>query len=473
MFSLIITIIAIALAVALALAVIYYGSASTKAAGIRAAADTLLNQSMQINAAGALAVSQGESWPVGKPHFSQPYLAVMPSPPKSAYAEGLSPAPTDWEYLLADGSSHHFVLRDKINKDVCLEVNKLMGFSGIPASWDGTSVIQCYGSGRVISGAYTFIYSPGSATAVQREHAQAQANVEGETSTSGYPRLCADNSVVTEGLCPSGSTTAPEDTGGDSGDPSEDQCVTNPDSADCDLSKFHALRVDNFIGRPGGEVILFTAVEDCSQAIPSGSVCLPAFQSRHRFWQWGTGGQPTTWTTTVVDGNGSASSTKEYGFTITDGTNTYTLQGAEFEGTKDTFIPVNDYPRTALGDGNFSIDCSAAAADIYSRGGQFLPGSCTSIKTKGAYGWTFVYDDIDQFDLRSVNSINLGMYYNDEQTSTEYSLETYASTDTNKLIIGKISRPYTESTPLSVQQGNSGRWPVAPLDTTFGDMGPL
>jgi hypothetical protein len=445
----------IALVIALAIAVIYYGGDSTKSAKTRSVADTLVNQSLQINAAGTIATAQGANWPANGPQFGDPYLTAMPVPPKSAYVDGLSPDASDWEYLLADGSSHHFVLRDKIRKEVCLAVNKMMGFSGIPASWDGASVIQCYGTGQSVPGAYTYLYSPPSTSPAQQAGAQNQTNTEGGTTTPGYPRLCADGTTIASGLCP--------DSGNGAAGP----------SAGGDPSQYHALRVDNFKGIAGGETITFTAVTDCSGTIPAGSVCLPAFQSRHTSWQWDTTGSATTYGSMYMDAQGAYTTVNEYGFSISDGTNVYTVQGSTTSGNRNTYVYVNDYPRSAVGDGSFVIDCANAKADILSKGGTFLPNLCTTIQTKGQYAWTFNYTDINQFDTRAVNSVNLGMYYNSTQSATQYSFQTYASTDVNKLIIGKVSAPYTDTVPTAAQSGNTGRWPMAPLDTTAGTSGPM
>lgn len=484
MFSLIITILSIALVIVLAIAVIYYGGDSTKSASTRAIVDTLINQSQQINAAGTIAVAQGAGWPQGAPQFTQPYLTAMPVPPKGAYVSGITPAATDWEYLVPGGSAHHFVLRDKIRKDVCMAINKMMGFNGIPAAWDGTSLVQCYGSGQTVPDGYTFLYDPPGSTQEQNNAALDQTLTEGGTNTPGYPRLCADGSSIVDGLCPGGGSTIPPSNGGGgngtdplgdngTGAPTEAQCAANPSLPACDASKYPALLIDNFKGLAAFETVRFTAVSDCAQPLPANAVCLPAFRSKHRSWTWGTGFAPTHYSETYQDQFGAQTRTDEYGFFITDGTNTYTIQGSSSSGSRETYIPINDYPRTALGDGNFSVNCATVKADIVAKGGVFLPNTCTTIQTIGQYTWSFHYTDISQFDTRSVNGPNLGMYYNNVQTGTTYTFQTYASTDVNKLIIGKVVAPYSDVTPLGFQSGNTNRWPQAPLDTTNEALGPL
>ena len=234
MFSLIITIIAIALVAALAMAVIYYGRTSTKEAQVRASAATLLNQSSQIASAGALAVSQGAEWPDGAPMFTQPYLTTMPTPPKSAYGAGDVPTASDWAYYLP-GESQHFVLQSKINRDVCLAVNRSQGVIGIPAAWDGKHLVQCFGPG-VANGAgeqvYTFFYNPPSmkaskqaevlnqsvtdannylatspAPVVPADVTPAGASTPVSTAKPGYPILCPSGNYLNEGVCAGGTGT--------------------------------------------------------------------------------------------------------------------------------------------------------------------------------------------------------------------------------------------------------------------------
>lgn len=213
MFSLIIVLVSIALVAALVLATIYYGGAS-KEATLRASASTLVNQATQIHAAGMMATTQGGAWPAyaSGPAFSQPFISAMPVPPKSAYADGVAtPAATDWSYYLTDGSSHHFSLKNKISAGVCMAVNKSQGVIGIPAAWDGTSVIQCFGPGVGSPGAlaYTFFFQAGDATPAQNAAALTQSVSEGGTGANpGYPRLCPDATTITTGVCPADTALA-------------------------------------------------------------------------------------------------------------------------------------------------------------------------------------------------------------------------------------------------------------------------
>ena len=230
MFSLIIVLVSIALVVALVAATIYYGGDSSKNAASKASAAALVNQATQIAAAGAVATSQGGAWPATAigPQFSQPYLQNMPVPPKSAYAPGVStPSAADWTYYLPDAGapaikSHHFVLKDKISKDVCLAVNRQVGFSGIPAAWDGSSIVQCFGVGPN----YTFFFDPPGTSSGERQAAidksvadgtallaaapvgSMSSDVDGaaagpmlSAAAPGYPRLCSSGRVIATGSC--------------------------------------------------------------------------------------------------------------------------------------------------------------------------------------------------------------------------------------------------------------------------------
>lgn len=221
MFSLIIVLVSIALVVLLVAATIYYGGSASANAQARTSAATLINQGSQINAAGTLAVSQGTGWPGASPAFGEPYLKSMPVPPKSAYADqSETPSSAHWTYYVdpADPSSaHHFVLKNKISAEVCMAVNRAQGVIGIPAVWDGTTLIQCFGAG-VAAGAgkplgYTFFYDPVGSTPAQDAVALDQSKTEGGSSTPGYPRLCPDASTITSGTCvdsaSSGSTGIP------------------------------------------------------------------------------------------------------------------------------------------------------------------------------------------------------------------------------------------------------------------------
>lgn len=212
MFSLIIVLTSIALVVALVAATIYYGGDSSAKAAALASASTLINQASQINAAGTIAVSQGSDWPAASPAFSAPYLTSMPVPPRSAYADSTAtPAATDWAYYLP--AAHHFVLQDKINRDVCLAVNKKQGFIGIPAVWDGVSLIQCFGPGvSAQAGAapgYTFFYDPLGSTPAQDAAALEQSKVEGSSTVAGYPRFCPDGTTITTGTCVDTASSTP------------------------------------------------------------------------------------------------------------------------------------------------------------------------------------------------------------------------------------------------------------------------
>lgn len=209
MFSLIIVLVSIALVVALVAATIYYGGDASANAAVRTSAATLINQGSQINAAGTLAVSQGASWPGASPSFGQPYLTSMPIPPKSAYADpSETPSSANWTYYVdpvSATSAHHFVLKNKISAEVCMAVNRAQGVIGIPAVWDGSTLIQCFGTG-VAAGAgkplgYTFFYDPVGSTPAQDAVALDQSKTEGSSTTPGYPRLCPDASTITTGLC--------------------------------------------------------------------------------------------------------------------------------------------------------------------------------------------------------------------------------------------------------------------------------
>lgn len=209
MFSLIITLISIVLVVVLVAAVIYYGGTASAKSAVRLAASTLVAQAQQINAAGTIAVSQGASWPLGAPQFSPPYLTSMPVPPKSAYV-AVTPSAADWTYYVPDVDVHHFVLKNKVSKDVCMAVNHQLGLVGIPAVWTGTDLVQCFGAGTPTGPnnelAYTFFYDPLGSTPAGDAMAMAQSTAEATAAGAaapapGYPRLCPDNSTITSGVC--------------------------------------------------------------------------------------------------------------------------------------------------------------------------------------------------------------------------------------------------------------------------------
>jgi hypothetical protein len=224
MFSLIIVLISIVLVVALALATIYYGGKTANWAAIRNSASTVVNQAAQIAAAGVIADSQGAGWPSASPNFPQPFLKGMPVPPRSAYADPVEiPAVAHWTYYLDPaGSTHHFVLKNKISRDVCMAINREQGFIGIPAVWDGSTLIQCFGPGVAArDGAplgYTFFYDPVGTTPSQKTAALDKSKAEGGSTTAGYPRSCPDGTNIESGLCPdSGWLGSPIGSGGSSG----------------------------------------------------------------------------------------------------------------------------------------------------------------------------------------------------------------------------------------------------------------
>jgi hypothetical protein len=246
LFSLIIVLVSIALVVVLAVATIYYGGKTSHNAASKATATTLINQASQIAAAGTLAVSQGSGWPASAgPMFSQPYLTAMPVPPKNAYtAEAAVPVAVDWQYYLnqaLDGmSSHHFALVKKVNEKTCLAVNQQQGVTGIPSSWDGKTLVQCFGTGRpLVAGGekvYTFFYDPIGTTAAQDQAAIDKSERDASTdlgsspvdahpsddpstpttpvtsSDNGYPKLCPSGLWISAGAC-SGAPATPPVTG--------------------------------------------------------------------------------------------------------------------------------------------------------------------------------------------------------------------------------------------------------------------
>lgn len=207
MFSLIVTVVAIILVVLLAAAAIYYGGVSHGNSVVRSSAVTLISQGNQIHAAGVLSDARGAGWPAGSPYFTAPYLSAMPVPPVSAYVTG-TPSDQDWEYYSADGSPGHFVLKNKIREDVCMEVNRLQGLVGIPAAWTGTHLIQCFGPGVPVgedgAKAYTFFFDPSVSPKQPAIDQSVTEAVDGgaDNPRPGYPRRCPDGSVITEGLCP-------------------------------------------------------------------------------------------------------------------------------------------------------------------------------------------------------------------------------------------------------------------------------
>jgi alpha-tubulin suppressor-like RCC1 family protein len=209
MFSLIITIFAIALVIALVLVTAYYGGPIFMGNGARIAAETLISQSVQIGAARQVAIAQGRALPGGSlVNLPEDLLRTMPTPPSSAYVSG-SPTQDDWEYYVP-GVSTHFGIPTKINKSACMEINKGQGFIGIPAAWDGTSAIQCFGPSPT---GYTYLFQPTGTTPQQRDailqHAIDVAKPEIPGASAGYPRLCPNGETITSGVCDGGSATPP------------------------------------------------------------------------------------------------------------------------------------------------------------------------------------------------------------------------------------------------------------------------
>lgn len=268
MISLIVTIIAITLVVMLSVAVLYYGGPRYAESTVRAAATTLITQGNQIQAAGALSSAQGDGWPAAAPHFSPPYLKAMPIPPLAAYAAG-SPSGNDWTYYAQDGTPGHFVLKNKIREDVCMEVNRLQGLTGIPAAWTGTHMVQCFGPG-VATGAgnakaYTFFFDPSVSSPAQVVRIVDQSVEEAEDGGSdnprpGYPRLCPDGSVIDSGLCPTrggGGGGGPGDgnspPGDDSGSPGENDPKPGPTDPEPTANKLEVTPTVSFPWTPVGQ----------------------------------------------------------------------------------------------------------------------------------------------------------------------------------------------------------------------------
>lgn len=212
MFSLIITIFAIALVVALIIVTAYYGGPIFMGNAAKVAAETLVNQSIQIAAARQVAIAQGRAIPDGAAvTLPTDLLRVMPTPPASAYVSG-EPAIGDWEYYVP-GVSSHFGISTKISKKACMEVNKQHDFIGIPAAWDGKSAIQCFGPSPT---GYTYLFQPSGVTPTQRDavlqHSIDAAKPEMPSASAGYPRLCPNGETISEGVC-DGASTTPKPTG--------------------------------------------------------------------------------------------------------------------------------------------------------------------------------------------------------------------------------------------------------------------
>jgi len=232
MFSLIIVLLSIALVVLLVLATLYFGGKSMSAGGVRAAAAAVISQSSQISGAGALAVASGKGWPAGAPLFPKELLSPMPVPPVAAYAPGLAPSVSDWEYFRSD--SHSFGLRHKLSKKVCLEVNRQLGFYGIPMSLPQNPMHLCFGAKEPYSYFNAALDEPApvrdtivgetvtdaneelAANPVESVEEDTESPTPGGTigsATPGYPVLCASGVFIGAGGCagsnPGGVSGAP------------------------------------------------------------------------------------------------------------------------------------------------------------------------------------------------------------------------------------------------------------------------
>lgn len=425
MFSLIVTIISIALVIALAIAVIYYGGDISSRTSIKASAATLLNQAQQINAAGTIATSQGVGWPAASPTFGTPYLSAMPVPPKSAYADrDETPDASHWTYYenpVTPGSAHHFVLKNKISRQVCLAVNKDQGFIGIPAAWDGVSLVQCFGPGvSAREGAepgYTFFYDPMGTTKAERDTAIDQSLNEGGTSVPGYPRLCPDGSSITEGLCPGSNPTPGNGGSGGSGDPGNPGNPSDPPASNwhftpgmttqvlvtgLSFAPYYAEYGDGEQKIQRGNFARYQAVEDCSAVNldPShargGMFCIPAFIAQRESWSGITGEEKV-----VEDSNGMRT---QLGYTLTDGTNTYTfVRNYEEKITRSylQFGPSNGLNYYPTADGKLQVDCSKIELPpMY----QWLGQRCKTMTTDSGWGITYEFDyGVSLGDLAAAN----------------------------------------------------------------------
>lgn len=201
MFSLILTVISIVLVVLLVIATIYYGGGVFMGSSAKVAAQTVVNQSLQIAAARTLVVAQGRTLPSGSVvKFPDGYLTAMPIPPKAAYKDA-EPSADDWEYYIP-GTSGHFGVNTKLSEKTCMEINKAQGFVGIPAAWDGASQVQCFGPSDT---GYTYIYEPSGQSPAEHIAAVTKSVDDAKTvvpsATPGYPRLCPDKSTISVGIC--------------------------------------------------------------------------------------------------------------------------------------------------------------------------------------------------------------------------------------------------------------------------------
>jgi hypothetical protein len=500
MFSLIITIVSIALVAALALATIYFGGDAYKSASSRAAAATLVNQSLQLDAAGTLASANGTGWPQLAPIFTQPYLSEMPIPPANAYVSGIAPAKTDWEYYLADRSTNHFVLRNKINREVCFAINRISGFEGIPATWDGVTVSQCFGTGQTVEGAYTYFYAPSGSLATHSAAALAQSLVQGNSVVPGYPRLCATGSSIQTGLCSPGRNVIPGappemdlDTAiasamdgmgeGYPDAPEEDHCLANPTLPECDVSRYQAVRVRFLLARP---YVRFVAIKDCSTAVANDFLCIPNLNSQVRVWRWSAppnaaqnGGVSGT------DGRLAFTSFSAEGFTIGDGVNVWTASRRSDSATTYSYIDIREYP-TVLSSTRapaLAVDCQALQADIARRGGQFLSDpSCTTIETGHSYGWNFIYSEaaesrpaaLHQANPTWTNANTWGDIDSSDMGWNHFTLHSPTGIGGHPLYVGVIEeQSSTSNGAWRVVPGASGGWPVAPLVTTVTHVNDL
>lgn len=230
MYSLIIVLIAIFLVVLLALATLYFGGHAMDEATVRVAATAVINQSSQISAAGALAERDGKGWPVGQLAFTAEYL-TMPTPPVTAYLPQTRPKPQDWEYYTPD--SHSFGIRNKLSKKVCMEINRQLGQYGIPMSLPLNPARVCYGVAEPYSffntaadskpepqaaliaqsvAVATQVLSTSPVNTVVADVSPPVAATSVNTSTPGYPVLCASGVILGSGVCAGGTLIPSTDT---------------------------------------------------------------------------------------------------------------------------------------------------------------------------------------------------------------------------------------------------------------------
>lgn len=222
MFALIVTIMSIALVALLVWATVYHGGKTAGTAATRAAATTILNQSTQISAAGALSVANGPGWPATTLQFP-PEIMTMPVPPAAAYLRPLTPTAQDWAYF--SPKSHAFGLRKKLSKDVCMEINRQLGFYGIPMALGPGGRHQCFGHAEP----YSYLNTPsdvpkeildeiiaGTVQDATEELTTSPVETVSEDSPTaggsgvisvaipGYPVLCSSGLVINSGTCAGG-----------------------------------------------------------------------------------------------------------------------------------------------------------------------------------------------------------------------------------------------------------------------------